>query len=54
MFNAPISDFMSREVLTLSEHSLLGEALKILVKFKVTGIPIVDDAGKMISIINID
>ena len=50
MFNAPISEFMSREVLTLSENALLGEALKILVKFKVTGIPIVNSTGKMIGV----
>ena len=45
-------DIMTGEVLTVLEETSVEEALRILVNNRITGIPVVDKAGKMVGIVS--
>jgi CBS domain-containing protein len=45
-------DIMSTKLITIKATTLVEEAIKVLVNSKVTGLPVVDDEGKMIGILS--
>ena len=45
-------DVMSTDLVTLRESATLEEAIKVLVNNRITGLPVVDSAGKMIGILS--
>lgn len=40
-------DIMSTDIMSATENMTIEEALKILVNYKITGLPVVDKSGKM-------
>lgn len=46
------SDIMSNEVLTAREGITVEEALKLLINSRITGMPVVDEKGKMIGVMS--
>ena len=47
-----VADLMTRDVLTVTATTTLSIAIKILVDRQISGLPVVDDAGKLIGIIS--
>lgn len=45
-------DIMSTELITLRENATLEEAVKVLINNRITGLPVVDGAGKMIGVLS--
>jgi len=45
-------DIMSTELLTIQEKSSIGDALKILINNRITGLPVLDKKGKMIGVLS--
>ncbi len=45
-------DIMTKDVITIEPEVTLDKAIKKLVKNKISGMPVVDDSGKMIGIIS--
>lgn len=45
-------DIMSTEVLAIVEGTPIVDALKLLVNHRITGMPVVDKAGKMVGVIS--
>jgi len=49
--NAPISDYMATELLTVNTYDFLTEALKTFARSKVGRLPVVDKDGKLVGIL---
>lgn len=47
-----VSKVMKREVLTVRKDASIHDAIKMLVAVNVTGLPVVDDEGKLVGIIS--
>lgn len=47
-----VAEVMTREPITIGEKAPLREAIKILAETRISGLPVVDDAGKLIGIIS--
>lgn len=45
-------DIMSTELITIRESDTVEEALKGLINNRITGLPVVDDMGKMVGILS--
>lgn len=45
-------EIMTRAVTTVNENMVIEDVLKILINKKITGLPVVDDAGKMIGVVS--
>ncbi len=45
-------DVMSTELLCIREGTTIGEALKMLMDHRITGMPVVDDDGKMVGVVS--
>lgn len=46
-----VAEVMSRDLITVKRQTPLGEAIKILAEKRISGLPVVDDAGELIGII---
>jgi CBS domain-containing protein len=47
-----VADLMNRDVLTVTAATPLSEAIKILVDRQISGLPVVDDQGKLVGVIS--
>lgn len=47
-----VGEVMSRDLITVKRQTPLGEAIKILAEKRISGLPVVDDAGELIGIIS--
>lgn len=47
-----VAEVMTREPITIGEKAPLREAIKILAETRISGLPVVDDAGKLTGIIS--
>ncbi len=47
-----VGDVMSRDPVTVKPETPLGEAIKILADRRISGLPVVDDHGKLIGVIS--
>ncbi|MEO1377412.1 MAG: CBS domain-containing protein [Cyanobacteria bacterium J06635_10] len=47
-----VAEVMSRDLITVKRQTPLGEAIKILAEKRISGLPVVDDAGELIGIIS--
>jgi len=45
-------DVMSTELLCIREGTTIGEALKMLMDHRITGMPVVDKEGKMVGVVS--
>lgn len=45
-------DVMSTELLSIREGTTIGEALKMLMEHRITGMPVVDKNGKMVGVVS--
>lgn len=45
-------DIMSTEIVQATEKTTIEEALKILINYRITGLPVVDQAGKMTGVVS--
>jgi len=52
-FEQPIADVMTKNPITLPHHAKLGEALDLLKDRKISELPIVDDDGKPVGLLDI-
>jgi CBS domain-containing protein len=46
-----IKDIMTEKVITVTKNTTIGELSKILLKSKISGVPVVDDEGKLIGMV---
>lgn len=46
------ADIMSTELIVIQEDENIEEALKMLINYKVTGLPVVDKKGKMLGVLS--
>ena len=44
-------DIMTTKVITISKDTTIGELSRILLKNKISGLPVVDDEGKLIGMV---
>jgi CBS domain-containing protein len=53
-FNAPIlvSDYMTKDLITFKPDQSVLEVMDILIKFRISGGPVVDSSGKLVGIIS--
>ncbi len=47
-----VADVMSRDPITVKPQTSIKEAIKILVEHHISGLPVVDDAGKAVGVIS--
>jgi CBS domain-containing protein len=47
-----VADVMSRDPIVVRSETPLNEAIKILAERRISGLPVVDDAGKLVGIIS--
>jgi CBS domain-containing protein len=47
-----VADVMSREPIVVRSETSLNEAIQILAERRISGLPVVDDAGKLVGIIS--
>jgi CBS domain-containing protein len=47
-----VANWMTRDVLTVLPAMPLSEAVQLLVDHKISGLPVVDDAGKLVGVIS--
>ncbi|HEY9668303.1 MAG TPA: CBS domain-containing protein [Coleofasciculaceae cyanobacterium] len=47
-----VADVMSREPITVKPQTPIREAIKILAEQRISGLPVVDDAGKLVGVIS--
>jgi CBS domain-containing protein len=47
-----VADLMTRDVLTVKPTTPLSEAIKLLVDRHISGLPVVDDGGKLVGVIS--
>lgn len=47
-----VADLMNRDVQTVTPTTALSEAIKILVDRQISGLPVVDEAGKLVGVIS--
>jgi CBS domain-containing protein len=45
-------DIMTKEVVVATPQTTIEEAIKLLVKYRITGLPVVDGAGKLVGVIS--
>lgn len=46
-----ISEFMTREPVTISQDATIGEAAQLMLKYMISGLPVLDSDGKLAGII---
>jgi CBS-domain-containing membrane protein len=49
-----VSDVMTRTVISVSPQSLVVDAAKLMLKHRISGLPVIDDANKLVGIITED
>jgi CBS domain-containing protein len=47
-----VADWMNRDLLTVTPSTPLSEAVKLLVDRHIGGLPVIDDAGKLVGVIS--
>jgi len=47
-----VADVMSRDVITVQPQTPLNQAIQILAERRITGLPVVDDTGKLVGVIS--
>ena len=47
-----VADVMSRDLITVKPQTPIKEAIKILAEQRISGLPVVDDAGKLVGVIS--
>ncbi|MFM2303962.1 MAG: hypothetical protein RLZZ135_1372, partial [Cyanobacteriota bacterium] len=47
-----VAELMNRDVLTVLPTTPLSEAIKILVNRQISGLPVVDESGKLVGVIS--
>ncbi|WP_310488760.1 CBS domain-containing protein [Chamaesiphon sp. VAR_69_metabat_338] len=47
-----VVDWMNRDLLTVTPSTQLSEAVKLLVDRHISGLPVIDDAGKLVGVIS--
>ncbi len=47
-----VADWMNRDLLTVTPNTPLSEAVKLLVDRHIGGLPVIDDAGKLVGVIS--
>jgi CBS domain-containing protein len=47
-----VADIMTRDVLTVKPTTPLSDAIKLLVDRQISGLPVVDDGGKLVGVIS--
>jgi CBS domain-containing protein len=47
-----VADLMTRDVLTVKPTTPLSDAIKLLVDRQISGLPVVDDGGKLVGVIS--
>jgi CBS domain-containing protein len=47
-----VANWMNRELLTVTPSTPISEAVKLLVDRHIGGLPVIDDAGKLVGIIS--
>lgn len=45
-------DIMTKDVITIGPDSILGDAIKKMLEYKISGMPVVDEDGKLVGIIS--
>ena len=43
---------MTRDVITVTPHTTIGEAAKIMLETRISGLPVMDDAGRLVGIVS--
>jgi len=46
-----VSEFMTRQPITIAQDATIGEAAQLMLKFMISGLPVLDSKGKLIGII---
>lgn len=49
--NLKIADIMTRNPVTIQENQTIGEAADVMLEHKISGLPVLNDAGKLVGII---
>ncbi|MEB3862272.1 MAG: CBS domain-containing protein [Desulfurococcales archaeon] len=52
-YSTPVSEFMTRSLIVVNEKETLAEALRLMSRFKIRHLPVVDDKGSLVGIISI-
>ncbi len=47
-----VADYMARELITLSPGQEINDAMAVLLKYKISGAPVVDEAGRLVGILS--
>ena len=50
--NRPVADFMTSNVVTIGEWASLAEATRLLDTKQISGVPVVDAAGKLVGVLS--
>lgn len=50
--NAQVSDYMTTNLITVSPETAIDSAVDILVKYKISGLPVVDEKGNLIGMLS--
>ena len=46
-----VKDIMTRKLITVSPQTEIASAAKILLEKRINGLPVIDDSGKLVSIL---
>lgn len=46
-----VSEFMTEEPVTVSQNATIGEAAQLMLKYMISGLPVMDSANKLVGII---
>ena len=52
VFTMQVQEIMTKDVLTVRPQTTVREVAELLVSHKISGLPVVDDAGKLVGIIS--
>lgn len=52
-YSTPVSEFMTKSLIVVNEKETLAEALRLMSRFKIRHLPVVDDKGSLVGIISI-
>jgi len=50
--NAQVSDYMTKNLITVSPETAIDSAVDILVKYKISGLPVVDAKGNLVGMLS--
>ena len=47
-----VEDYMARQLVTVGPHTGVAEAIGLLLKHKISGMPVVDEQGKLVGVLS--